>query len=169
MKHVLILALSAALVATACNKSESNASSSNAAPSASGASGAAPAGGAAAGAGAQVGPSSLEITWTGKSDAEGYPIMKVTNKDATRPLNYYQGFFYYYDHDKKQVGREYKNRYQLAIKPGQTEEVVGGTPKKDQPKGTEFIEFVVTGADFNYDAAKFRIETPPPENRPMGG
>jgi len=167
MKNVLVLGLSAALAVMACNKTESNSGSPNAAPSASGAKGAAPAGGAAAG--AEVGPSSLEVTWTGKLDAEGYPIMKVTNKDATRPLTYYQGYFFYYDHDKKSLGREFRDRYQISIKPGQTEEVAAGTPKKDQPKGTEFIEFVVSGANFGSETAKFRIATPPPENRPMGG
>jgi hypothetical protein len=166
MKNVLILGLSTALAVTACNKSDSNAGSPNATAS-SRASGAAPAGGAAAG--AELGPSSLEVSWTGKFDAEEYPLMRVTNKDTTRPLTYYMGFFYFYDHDKKQVGREFRDRYQISIKPGQSEEIGAGSKKSELPKGTEFIEFVVTGANFGSEAAKFRVATPPPEARPMGG
>lgn len=167
MKNVLALGLLASLAVTACSKTESNDSSAKVAASGSKSGGAAPAGAAAPG--AELGVSSLEVTWTGKLDAEGYPLMRVTNKDTTRPLTYYMGFFYFYDHDKKQIGREFRDRYQISIKPGQTEEIGAGPQKKDQPKGTEFIEFVVTGANFGSETAKFRIATPPPDPRPMGG
>jgi hypothetical protein len=166
MKITLVFGLAAALAATACDKgSTSNPSASGAA-----ASGAAPTTSAAP---AALGPASLEVTWTGKWDTSEktneYPLMKVVNKDATRPLTFYQGFFYFYDHDKKQVGREFRDRYQLSIAPGQTTELGAGPEKKQIPKGTEHIEFVVTGANFGSEANKFRVEAVPPEKRPMGG
>ena len=172
MKNILMLGLSAALAVTACSKADSNASSSNAAGAASGASGATPGGGAAAS--GELGPASLEVSWTGKYDpsdppGEEHPLMRVTNKDATRPLTFYQGFFYFYDHDKKQIGREFRDRYQFSLKPGQTTELGAGPRKSELPKGTEHMEFVVTGANFGSEAAKFRVATPPPDKRPMGG
>lgn len=168
MKNTLVLAVSALLVATACNKSDSKASASSSSSPASAGSGAAP-----AAAGAALGPASLEVTWTGKWDTSEapseYPLMKVANKDATRPLTFYQGFFYFYDKDKKQLGREFRDRYQFSIPPGESKELGAGPKKADLPKGTEHIEFVVTGANFGSETAKFRIETPPPDTRPMGG
>lgn len=160
MKTIFVLGLAAALAATACDKTDSNAG-------ASAAGSAAPSGGAKAG--GELGPSSLEVSWTGKFDPEGYPMMRVTNKDATRPLTFYQGFFYFYDKDKKQLGREFRDRYQFEVKPGQSTELAAGPQKAKQPTGTEHIEFVVTGANFGSETAKFRVATPPPENRPMGG
>lgn len=169
MRNILVLGLLAALAASACDKgSTSNPSASGAA-----ASGASPTTSAAPAAGGTLGPASLEVTWTGKWDkgdgTSEYPLMKVVNKDTTRPLTFYQGFFYFYDHDKKQVGREFRDRYQFSIAPGQTTELGAGPEKKQIPKGTEHIEFVVTGANFGSEANKFRVDGVPPEKRPMGG
>lgn len=169
--HLVVLGLSVAFAATACNNTDSKEGSPNAAGSASKAAGATS---AAAAAGAQLGPSSLEVTWTGKFDTtdgpgQEYPLMRVVNKDATRPLTYYQGYFYFYDRDKKQIGREFRDRYQLSIKPGQSSDIGAGPRKSELPKGTEFIEFVVSGANFGSETDKFRITTPPLETRPLGG
>jgi hypothetical protein len=169
MRNILVLGLLAAFAASACDKG----SSSNPAASGAAASGASPTTSAAPATGATLGPASLEVTWTGKWDTSEkvneYPLMKVVNKDATRPLTFYQGFFYFYDHDKKQVGREFRDRYQFSVPPGQSTELGAGPKKADLPKGTEHIEFVVTGANFGSETDKFRIEAPPPEKRPMGG
>jgi hypothetical protein len=169
MRKNLVFALALALGVPACDKTASKDSG----PAAS-AGGAAAATGAAPAAVGVLGPASLDVTWTGNwqaGDAPGseFPVMRVVNKDATRPLTFYQGWFYFYDKDKKQVGRLFRERYQFSLEAGQTKEMSGGPEKKELPEGTEHMEFVVTGANFGSEADKFRVEAAPPETRPMGG
>jgi hypothetical protein len=173
MRILLLLGCALALgcSASATTETSSSAATSNK-PHSSGSAATSPSG--AATSGAELGPSSLEVKWTGQwkpgdSPSEEYPLMSVTNKDATRPLTFYQGWFYFYDKDKKQVGRVFKERSSLSISPGQKSEVSAGPKKTDLPAGTELIEFVVTGANFGSETAKFRVAAPPPEQRPAGG
>jgi hypothetical protein len=114
------------------------------------------------------------VSWTGQFKAgdaptEEYPVLSVTNADATRPLTFFQAWYYFYDKDKKQLGRVFLERYQFSLAPGQKTELSAGPKKADLPAGTAHIEIVVTGANFGSEAAKFRVTSPPPEQRPMGG
>jgi hypothetical protein len=79
-----------------------------------------------------------------------------------------QIWHYFYDKDKKQLGRAFTERYQMSIPPGGTQEIAAGPKKAEVPAGTTFLEAVVIGANFGSEALKFR-DKPPAETRPYGG
>ena len=128
----------------------------------------------AAAAGGDLGVQSLEVTWSGEwkpgdNPADEFPVLIVRNKDAARPLTYFLGWFYFYDKNGKQVGREFREVYSINVAHGEKTNVTAGPKKATIPAGTVKMEFVVTGANFGSESQKFRIATPPPEQRPMGG
>lgn len=157
-----------ALVLVACDQS-------GASPKPEGTTGAAPAATAAPAAPAgdeSVSAASVEIAWTGKwqpGDApkDEFPVYRVTNK-AKNPLTFLQLWHYFYDKDKKQLGRTFTERYQMSIAPGATQEIGAGPKKAELPPGTTHLEAVVAGANFGSEARKFR-DPQPPEQRAFKG
>jgi hypothetical protein len=162
------------IAALGCNKADPSATeASSASPGRKAASSAAASSTAAAASG-DLGPSSLEVTWTGEwkpgdNPADEFPVLSVRNKDTARPLTYFLGWFYFYDKSGKQVGREFREVYSINIAHGEKMNVTSGPKKATLPAGTDKMEFVVTGANFGAESQKFRVATPPPEKRPMGG
>ena len=167
------------LAALGCNKADPTATEASASPgkrsAASSTASSSKAGSSTASAVAgDLGVNSLEVTWSGEwkpgdNPADEYPVLIVTNKDTARPLTYFLGWFYFYDKNKKQVGREFREVYSLNIAHGEKTNVTAGPKKASIPAGTDKMEFVVTGANFGSEVNKFRGPTPPPEQRPMGG
>jgi len=162
------------IAALGCNKADPTATeASSASPGKKAASSAAASSTAAAVAG-DLGVNSLEVTWTGEwkpgdNPADEFPVLSVRNKDTARPLTYFLGWFYFYDKSGKQVGREFREVYSINIAHGEKTNVTAGPKKASLPAGTDKMEFVVTGANFGAESQKFRVATPPPEKRPMGG
>jgi hypothetical protein len=166
MKLVSLLVLAAALslAVAGCNNSQSGSSgsASSAQPATTGAS--APSGG-------PFGPTSVTVQWTGKfQDGDGekqVPVYKVTNHFG-KDVYYMKVWYYFYDGGKKQIGREFFERYSLNIKPGETKEMPLGTGKDKMAKGDlKAIQAVVVGTTYadkgtwNGDA-----KTLAPEQRP---
>src|SRR5262249_38046455 len=128
--------------------------------------------GTSATSGAAFGPDSVTIEWTSKfADSEGekqVPVYKVTNK-FSKDVYYMKVWYYFYDKDKKQIGREFFERYSLNIKPGESKEMPLGKGKDKMAKGdVKSIQAVFVGATYadngtwNGDA-----KTLAPEQRPM--
>jgi hypothetical protein len=182
MKHtkiatVLSIAFSACVMVSGCKKKSSDSGSpapaaGSSTPTAETPS--APAAPAAAEAPSDVNADSVELQFTGKYEkgdnpGDEFPTFKITNK-STHKLFFIKGWHYYYDKDKKQLGREYAERSVGSIDPGQSKELAFGQAKAKQPAGTDKIEAVFVGGNFS-DKVEFKgkVSDLAPEQRPMKG
>jgi predicted component of type VI protein secretion system len=162
----LVLAAALAVAVVGCNKSDSGAApgASSASPGASGAS-AAPSGGS-------FGPTSVTVDWTGKFiDSEGdkqVPVYKVTNHFG-KDVYYMKVWYYFYDGSKKQIGREFFERYSLNLKPGESREMPLGTSRDKMAKGDiKAIQAVVVGSTYpDKGVWNGDVKTLAPEQRPQ--
>jgi hypothetical protein len=175
----LSIAFSACVMVSGCKKKSSDSGSPAPAAGSSAPTAEAPAAPAAPAAPPAAAPSdvnadSVELQFTGKyekgdSPGDEFPTFKVTNK-STHKLFFIKGWHYFYDKDKKQLGREYAERSVGSIDPGQSKELAFGQPKAKQPPGTETVEAVFVGGNFS-DSVEFKgkVSDLAPEQRPMKG
>ena len=169
----LSIAFSACVMVSGCKKKSSDSGSPAPAAGSSAPTAEAPAAPPAA-APSDVNADSVELQFTGKyekgdSPGDEFPTFKVTNK-STHKLFFIKGWHYFYDKDKKQLGREYAERSVGSIDPGQSKELAFGQPKAKQPPGTETVEAVFVGGNFS-DSVEFKgkVSDLAPEQRPMKG
>jgi hypothetical protein len=163
-RSLLTLIAVLALSIVGCNKSDSGspagASSTQTATS-----------GAGTPSSGSFGPGSVTVEWTGKLvDSEGdkqVPVYKVTNH-FSKDIYYLKVWYYFYDGSKKQLGREFYERYSLDMKPGASQEMPLGQGKDKMVKGdVKAIQAVVVGATYA-DKGKWDgdVKTLAPEQRP---
>ncbi len=121
--------------------------------------------------GGSFGPTSVSVEWTGKFiDSEGdkqVPVYKVTNH-FSKDIYYLKVWYYFYDGSKKQLGREFYERYSLDMKPGASQEMPLGQGRDKMVKGdVKAIQAVVVGATFA-DKGKWDgdVKTLAPDQRP---
>lgn len=169
----LSIAFSACVMVSGCKKKSSDSGSPAPAAGSSAPTAEAPAAPPAA-APSDVNADSVDLQFTGKyekgdSPGDEFPTFKVTNK-STHKLFFIKGWHYFYDKDKKQLGREYAERSVGSIDPGQSKELAFGQPKAKQPPGTETVEAVFVGGNFS-DSVEFKgkVSDLAPEQRPMKG
>jgi hypothetical protein len=160
----LIFVASLALAVVGCNKSDSGGSGGASSAQAAGSGATAPSSGS-------FGPASVTVEWTGKFiDSEGdkqVPVYKVTNHFA-KDVYYLKVWYYFYDGNKKQLGREFYERYSLDMKPGASQEMPLGQGRDKMVKGdVKAIQAVVVGATFA-DSGKWDgdVKTLAPDQRP---
>lgn len=153
---ILLLAVSLGTSLPACSKPDAGSGPTGGSPTSSGA----------------FGPDSVSVEWTGKFvDSEGdkqVPTYKVTNK-SDKEVYYIKVWYYFYDGAKKQIGREFFQRYSLNLKPGASQEMPLGKSKDKMAKGDiKTIQAIVVGATFPNDGKwDGDVKTLAPEQRPM--
>jgi hypothetical protein len=166
VRSMAVLLVTSALVA--CNASSSSSSAAAGSSTTQGSSGPAPSVGSDA-----LGAHSVELKFTGRYEKADQPgsevaLFSVTNK-STKKLHYVEAWHYYYDKDKKQLGRKYTAKTVGTMDPGQSRELVFGWTRGELPSGTEFMESVLVAANFEGGAAfKGDVKALAPEQRSMG-
>jgi hypothetical protein len=166
VRSIAVVLASCAIVG--CNESSSSSSTAGDSPAPQGSSAAA----ASPGTG-EIGAHSVELQFTGQyqkgdqADSQ-IPVFKVTNK-SSKKLHFIQAWHYYYDKDKKQLGRKFAERTVGTMTPGQSQEHRFGWTKSEMPPGTESIEAVLVGANFE-GGVEFKGDANAlaPEQRAMG-